>query len=57
MTPEQIKIQFEVNELIFDAVHFLLQFIDIVEDHHSLVGLEAIRDQGCQFLSPAFFQV
>jgi len=51
-----LKIKFEVNNLVLDTVHFLLQFVDVVEDHHPLIGLEAIRDQGCQFLRPVFFQ-
>ena len=52
-----LKLKFENNDLVLYTLDFLLQFIDIVEDHHPLIGLEAIRDQGCQFLGPALFQV
>ena len=51
-----LKVRFEVNNLVLDTVHVLLQFVYVVKDHYPLVGLEAIRDQGCQFLSPVVFQ-
>ena len=48
---------FKVYDLVFGVVHFLLQLVDLVENHHSLIGLETIRDQGCQFPGPVVFQV
>jgi hypothetical protein len=51
------KVMLEVNDLVFDAVHFLLQFINLVDDHHPLIGIDTICDQGCQFPGPVVFQV
>ncbi len=52
-----LKVKFEVNDLVFDAVHFLLQFVKLVENHYPLIRLEAIPDQGRQFLGPVVLEV
>ena len=33
------KIKFKLDKLVFYGVHVILQFVELVEDHHPLIGL------------------